>query len=338
MPIDAHAHYVPRQILEVLEREGSRFGIELLRLPPACRACVRFEFGVQVRPFFPGLLQAPSERIESMHRCGIDRQILALWCDIFGYALHGDKARDWHRLLNDSLATVCAAHPESFSWLASGPLPDAAQAARELERSVQSGGAVGAIIAANIDGVNPGDLPLDEFWAAAQALDVPVFIHPAQPVALSRSERYALSQVVQYTYDTTLAAGSLIGAGVLDRFPRLRILLAHGGGLLPWLVGRFDIMHARMDREDQQWRAQQAPSGYLRRFWYDSVLHDSAALRYLADTVSLGRMVLGSDDPFPPMDRNPLQTMRSAGFDVAAIELVAERNPRSLFNLSLPGR
>src|SRR5512139_3988686 len=109
MVIDSHAHYVPRQILATLEREGSRYGIEVLRLPPACRACLRFEFGVQIRPFFPGLLQAPAERIETMRAVGIDRQILALWCDIFGYRLRGAKARDWHQLMNDSLASVCAA-------------------------------------------------------------------------------------------------------------------------------------------------------------------------------------------------------------------------------------
>ena len=333
MAIDAHAHYVPRTILDTLQREGSRYGVEVLSPPPACKPCVRFEYGVQIRPFFPGLLHTPVERIEAMQAIGIDRQILALWCDIFGYRLRGDKARDWHRLMNDALAEVCAAYPRSFSWLASGALPDAAQAARELERSVKGGGAVGAIIAANVDGVNPGDLPLDEFWAAAVELDVPVFIHPTQPVALPRTEHYALSQVVQYTFDTTLAVGSLIGAGVLDRFPGLKILLSHGGGQLAWLIGRFDVMYARMDRAHQHWVARQAPSGYLKRFWYDTILHDGPALRYLADKVEVERMVLGSDDPFPPMDREPLASLRHAGFSSVEIDGIVERNPRRLFRL-----
>ena len=333
MAIDAHAHYVPRVILETLEREGARYGIAVVNTTPACVPCLRFEFGVQVRPFFAGLLQTPAQRIDAMHELGVDRQVIALWCDIFGYSLRGAKARDWHSLMNDSLAAVCASNPQHFSWLASGPLPDAAAAARELERSVQQGGAVGAIVAANIEGSNPGDLPLDDFWSAAEALGVPIFIHPAQPVALPRTERYALSQVVQYTFDTTLAIGSMIGAGVLDRFPRLEILLSHGGGLLPWISGRFDIMHARMDREHQHWAAEHAPSAYLHRLWYDTILHDAAALRYLAQKVSIERIVLGTDDPFPPMDKAPLASLCAAGFEPAQIDMIAERNPRRLFRL-----
>jgi aminocarboxymuconate-semialdehyde decarboxylase len=332
MPIDAHAHYVPRQILATLERESKRYGVELIA-PASCLPCVRFEFGMQIRPFFEGLLQAPRQRIERMHAIGIDRQVLALWCDIFGYRLRGDKAAAWHRLMNESLAAVCMAHPESFSWLASGPLPDAAAAARELERAVQQGNAVGAIIAANIDGVNPGDLALDEFWAAANALDVPVFIHPAQPVALPRTERYALSQVLQYTFDTTAAIASLIGSGVLDRYPRLRLLLSHGGGQLPWLIGRFDVMYERMDRAHQHWNAAYPPSAYLGRLCYDTILHDAPALRYLAAKVDVERMVLGSDDPFPPMDRDPLGSLRAAGFTADEVQRMAETNPRRLFRL-----
>ena len=332
MPIDVHAHYVPSGVLATLERAGDRYGVRVVA-PPGCAACVRFDYGVQVRPFLPGLLQSPLERSERMHAIGIDRQILSLWCDIFGYRLRGAQAGAWHRLLNDALGAVCASHPRDFSWLASGPLPDAAAAARELEHAVKQGNAVGAVIAAEIDGANPGDCPLDEFWAAAVELDVPVFIHPAQPVALARTERHALSQVAQYTFDTTLAVGSLIGAGVLDRFPRLRILLAHGGGLLPWLTGRFDVMHERMDRTQQGWSGAQPPSAYLQRLWYDTIVHDPAALSFLAAKVGIERLVLGSDDPFPPMDRDPLASLRRAQLSPSQVERIAEANPRHLFRL-----
>lgn len=333
MPIDAHAHYVPRNILDTLERESTDYGVEIVAPPPACQRCLRFEYGMQIRPFFAGLLQTPAARIDAMHAIGIDRQVLSLWCDIFGYRLRGAKALRWHRLLNDSLAQVSAAHPESFAWLASGPLPDAAAAARELERAVRSDGACGAIMAANVDGINPGDLPLDEYWAAAVELNVPVFIHPAQPVALPRTEHHGLSTTVQYTFDTTLAIGSMIGAGVLDRHPRLDILLAHGGGLLPWLIGRFDVMFARMDRDQQRCVAAAAPSHYLGRLWYDTILHDGAGLAHLAACVGAERLVLGTDDPFPPMDRDPLASLRAAGFDARLVAQIADANPRRLFRL-----
>ena len=176
-----------------------------------------------------------------------------------------------------------------------------------------------------------GDLDLDAYWACAQSLGVPVFIHPAAPAPNSRTARHALNQIVQYTYDTTLCVGSLIGAGVLDRFPKLELILSHGGGALPWLIGRFDCMHGRMDRKQQQDVAAMAPSSYLTRLSYDTILHEPAALRYLIERVGADRVVLGSDDSFPPADRDPMATLRATGIGVRDIELIADGNPRRLF-------
>src|SRR5215510_12940289 len=120
----------------------------------------------------------------------------------------GGKGDAWHRLLNDLLAELVSSEPSAFSWLASGPLPDAARAARELERALKNG-AVGAVVATHVEAANLGELPLDEYWAAAQSLDVPVFLHPAQPAPLPRTSKFALNQIVQYTFDTTLCVGSL---------------------------------------------------------------------------------------------------------------------------------
>jgi aminocarboxymuconate-semialdehyde decarboxylase len=266
-----------------------------------------------------------------MRRTGIDREILSVWTDIFGYALPGGKGDAWHRLLNDLLAELVSSEPSAFSWLASGPLPDAARAARELERALKNG-AVGAVVATHVEAANLGELPLDEYWAAAQSLDVPVFLHPAQPAPLPRTSKFALNQIVQYTFDTTLCVGSLISSGVLDRFPKLRLILSHGGGALPYLIGRFDIMHERADKS-QGIVAAGKPSAYLHRLWYDSILHDAQALRYLASRVSVDRIVLGSDDSFPPADLDPLASLKAAGFDAAEVHTITEDNPRLLFRL-----
>jgi aminocarboxymuconate-semialdehyde decarboxylase len=187
-------------------------------------------------------------------------------------------------------------------------------------------------VATNVEGRNLGEVAMDEYWAAAVALDVPVFLHPAQPAPLPRTSRFALNQIVQYTYDTTLALGSLISGGVLDRHPRLRLIVSHGGGALPYLIGRFDLMHERADRA-QGIAAAAKPSAYLRRLWYDTILHDTQALRYLASRVQVDRLVLGSDDSFPPADRDPLATLRAAGFDAAEIRRITQDNPRELFRI-----
>jgi aminocarboxymuconate-semialdehyde decarboxylase len=327
MPVDVHAHYVPPKLIEVLEREGARYGVKVAEHEPTCQKCLRFEYGLQIRPFFAKLVEPVASRIESMQRTGIDRQVLSIWTDLFGYALPAQKGEAWHRLLNDLLAEFCAARPQSFSWLASGALPNAA---RELERAVKAG-AVGGVAATNVEGHNLGELPLDEYWAAAVELDVPVFLHPAQPAPTPRSAKFALNQVVQYTFDTTLCVGSLISSGVLDRFPRLRLILSHGGGALPYLIGRFDVMHERADKS-QGIVAAAKPSSYLRRMWYDTIVHDAQALRYLAERVKTDRIVIGSDDAFPPADRDPLATLRGA-FDERDVRRIAEENPRQLFRL-----
>lgn len=160
---------------------------------------------------------------------------------------------------------------------------------------------------------------------------MPVFIHPAAPAPNARTARHALNQIVQYTYDTTLCVGSLIGSGVLDRFPKLELILSHGGGALPWLIGRFDCMHGRMDRKQQQDVAAMAPSSYLTRLSYDTILHEPAALRYLIERVGADRVVLGSDDSFPPADHDPMATLRATGIGARDIELIADGNPRRLF-------
>lgn len=331
MPIDVHAHYVPRGIIDTLEERASDYGISLVKQAPCC--AVHFDYGLKVRPFFPKLIESVELRLEGMARQGVDRQVLSMWADIFGYGLPLDKARKWHRLMNEHLSALCRSHGRSFSLLASVPLPDAAAASEELTFAVKQLGAIGGVVAANIQEVNLGEIALDEFWQTAVDLDVPVFIHPVQAQPSPRTAKFALSQIGAYTFDTTLCVGSLIFSGVLDRFPSLRLILAHGGGAFPYLLGRFDCMHQRMDKVAQADVAQHAPSHYVSRFYYDTILHNAEALRWLARIATIERLVLGSDYSFPPADEDPVRSVRDAGFSAAEVARILEHNPRSLFPL-----
>jgi aminocarboxymuconate-semialdehyde decarboxylase len=284
-----------------------------------------------VRPFFPKLIEPVEKRIDAMAQQGVDRQVLSMWADIFGHGMPLNKSVKWHRYLNEHMAALCEKNPGKFSMLASVPFPHAQEAAAELTHAVKQLGAVGAVVAANVEGINLGELDLDAFWQTAVDLDVGVFIHPVQAQPSPRSAKFALSQIAQYTVDTTFTVGSLISAGVLDRFPKLRILLSHGGGTFPYLTGRFDIMHERMDRKHQGDVAEKVPSAYLRRFYYDTILHDPAILKWLASRVSVDRIVLGSDYSFPPADLDPVGTTRKAGFSEAECKTIADVNPRVLF-------
>ncbi|MDE0354084.1 MAG: amidohydrolase family protein [Deltaproteobacteria bacterium] len=328
--IDVHAHFVPPAVLETLAGRGAELGIALVEKAGGARCC-RFDDGLEVRPFLPGLLDVDA-RLAEMDGQRVQRQILSVWTDIFGYGLDASRCDAWHRILNDSLAELSAARPERFSWMASAALNDAAAAARELERCVARG-AVGVIVTANVDGRNLGEVPLDEFWSACETLDVPVFVHPSLPQPMPRAEKFSLNQTCAYTLDTTLAVGSMIMSGTLDRFPKLRLLLSHGGGNLPYLIGRFDRMHEAADGNVTGDKAADPPSAYLRRFLYDSILHSRDALLFLRDLVGVERILLGGDAPFPPGDPDPVGSLERAGLDQDAIDLIAVTNPRREYHL-----
>jgi aminocarboxymuconate-semialdehyde decarboxylase len=328
MPIDVHAHYVPQRIIATLEERARDFGVSLIKTPPQC--ALHFDYGLKVRPFFSKLIEPVNARLEGMAGQGVTCQVLSVWPDIFAYGLPSALAARWHRLLNESLSELCRQHPKEFALFASVPLPDAAAAAREAEFAMKQLGAAGLVIASNVEGVNLGELNLDEFWQAAVALGAPIFIHPVQAVPTPRTAKFALVQIAQYTFDTTLCVGSLIFSGVLDRFPDLRLILAHGGGAFPYLLGRFDCLHARMDRAAQGDVAAATPSAYARRFHYDTILHNPMQLRWLAEAVSIDRIVLGSDYSFPPADLDPIGTVRKAGFSYMETAKILDYNAREL--------
>ncbi len=331
MPIDVHAHYVPPTLVETIESRASEFGVSVIQHPPTCSCALHFDYGLKVRPFFPKLIEPVEKRVDAMAQQGVTRQVLSMWADIFAHGLPREKSVAWHRYMNEHMAKLCQAKPERFSMLASVPFPHAQEAAAELTHAVKNLGAVGAVVAANVEGVNLGELDLDAFWQTAVDLDVAVFIHPVQAQPQPRVAKFALSQIAQYTVDTTFTVGSLIFAGVMDRFPTLRILLSHGGGTFPYLTGRFDIMHARMDRAQQGDVAANKPSDYLRRFYYDTILHDPAILNWLTARVSAERVALGTDYSFPPADTDPLATVRAAGLTGAQVKTICEDTPRALF-------
>ena len=331
MPIDTHAHYVPRTILETIAARATDFGLSVIDHPPTCSCALHFDYGAKIRPFFAKLIEPVDQRLAGMEAQGIDRQVLSMWTDIFGYGMSREQNRAWHRYLNQHVADLCQKHDKNFSLLASLPLTNADDAAAELDYAVKQLGAVGAVVSANVNDVNLGELPLDPLWQTVVDLNVGVFIHPVMAEPSPRIAKFALSQVAQYTFDTTLCVGSLIGTGVMDRFPELRFLLSHGGGSFPFLTGRFDCMHVRMDRAAQKDTAAQTPSAYAKRFYYDTILHDPTILAWLATRVSVDRIVLGSDYSFPPADMDPIGSVEKAGFSAADRETIAETNPRVLF-------
>ena len=212
-------------------------------------------------------------------------------------------------MLNDTLAEWCADNSERFAWIGSVPLIDAEAAAQEMERAAGIG-ACGVIISSNIENTNLGELPLDPFWRKAEALGMPVLIHPVLVGPAPRAAKFGLAQVAQYTFDTTLGVGSLLMSGVLDRFPALKLVLSHGGGAYPYLAGRSTSCTGAWTGPPRAMSRPRLPSAYASRMIYDSIVHAPKALRFLIDLVGLDNVVLGTDYSFPPADMEPLALLR----------------------------
>jgi aminocarboxymuconate-semialdehyde decarboxylase len=329
MPIDVHAHYVPPQLIDAVTARGKDIGVRLVPSDGAPPALV-FDYGFKARPFFPRLIEPVGERRAWLDAQRIDLQVVGTWPDIFGYGLGVDACVAWHRMLNNTLAAWCADNADRFAWIGSVPLVEADAAAEEVER-VAGLGACGVIISSNVENTNLGELALDAFWRKAEALGMPALIHPVLVGPAPRAAKFGLAQIAQYTFDTTLGIGSVLMSGVLDRFPRLKLVLSHGGGAYPYLAGRFDIMHRRMNRAAQGDVAAKPPSAYAAQMAYDSIVHAPKALRFLIDLVGLDNVVLGTDYSFPPADMEPLALLRSAGLSAAEIKAIADANPRRVF-------
>jgi aminocarboxymuconate-semialdehyde decarboxylase len=165
MPIDVHAHYVPNSILATLEERAHDFGLSLVKTPPSC--ALHFDYGLKIRPFFSKLIEPVEQRLDGMATQGVTCQILSVWPDIFAYGLPSPIASRWHRMMNECLGQFCQKNSQRFALFASVPLPDAAAAAREAEFAMKQLGAAGLIIASNVEGVNLGEIDLDEFWPRA---------------------------------------------------------------------------------------------------------------------------------------------------------------------------
>ena len=330
MPIDVHAHYVPRQLLDAIKVKEAGIGVRLQPSKGSDIPAIGFQYGFSTRALFPILIEPANDRCARLDRQGIDHQLVATWPDMYGYGLGSEACAAWHRMLNDTLSEWCVENSDRFSFVASVPLANDLDAAAELDRAGTLG-AVAVMIPANVEGTNIGELPLEVFWGTAERLGIPVILHPVSTVPSPRTVKFSLTQVAQYTFDTTIGIGSMIFTGLLDRFPRLTLVLVHGGGAFPYLVGRFDVMYSRMDRAAQGVTALHAPSAYTPRMAYDTIVHAPKTLRFLAETVGLEQLVLGTDESFPPADIDPLSSLSAAEFSSTTIQLITEENPRRFF-------
>jgi aminocarboxymuconate-semialdehyde decarboxylase len=325
--VDVHVHFLSPLALDAARTAPERHGVRVLD-DPGGRPRLVVGREAPTRPLLEALTTL-SAHLGFLAAQGIDTAVFGPLMDVAGYGLPPVQGAAWSRVQNAGLAETLAG--TGHAGLATVPLQDPARAAAELVFAVRSLGLRGAMIDPNALGRPLGDRAFDPFWRAAAELAVPVVLHPFLLEAVERFGRHYLHNLVGYPFETTLAAASLILGGTLDRFPALDVVLVHGGGFLPYHIGRFDRGHAT--RPEARADGAALPSGYLRRFHYDTLVQRPRALAYLVDVVGEDRVLLGSDHPFWLGDPEPLRIVRAAGLSAAAQAAIVGGNAARLFGL-----
>lgn len=264
---------------------------------------------------------------------GVDRVVLSPWVPLLWYDAEPAEGLQRCRVQNDALTALVRSHPERVSALGAVPLQDPAAAASELEQLMARGVLSGVEVAASVRGTYLGDESFEVFWAAAESTGAVVFIHPTtRGFGASALGDYYLWNSVGNPLETTVTAAHMAMAGVLERHPRLRVLLAHAGGALLAVRGR--LRHAHGFQSEARSRLSEPVEDSLRRFYYDTITHDAALLRALVDYVGPERVVAGSDYPFDMADATPAETVRACGLDPAAERAVLAGNAERLLGIS----
>jgi aminocarboxymuconate-semialdehyde decarboxylase len=305
MITDIHRHFVPEEFfrfaqsrdefaIKVKRREGDAVDLEIRGM----------HFGLNTT-FFD-----MRKQVERMQRDGVERTILSLATPFIDYHLDAKLAVEAARVFNDALARAIASDPTRFRGWALLPMQDATAAAQELRRCVRDHGFIGGHVASNVRGVYLHDAQFEPIYRAAVDLDVPLFVHPADPLGKDRTKEYELTIVAGYLFDNTVNILKMICSGFLDRWPDLKLVCAHAGAFGPILRAR---MQREVDTNPQLASTLKMPVGdYLRRLYFDTICFEPAILRYVATVVPVEHLLLGSDAPFPLGEPSPVSFVRNA--------------------------
>lgn len=300
--IDIHAHWLPREIPAWKEKFGYG-GFIRLEHCGECRARMVRDDGKFFREVESNLWD-PKRRLLECDEQGVTLQVLSTVPVMFGYALPARDGLECAKFLNDDLARPCADHPERFAGLATVPLQDPELASRELERAVKELGLKGAQIGSHVGKWNLDARELDPFWKTCEGLGAPVFVHPWDMMGEERMPKYWLPWLVGMPAETSLAICSMHFGGVFERFPKLRVAFAHGGGAFAGTLGR--IQHGFEARPDLcAIDTRTPPEKAVGKFFVDSLVHDARTLKFILEVFGEDFICVGSDQPFPLGEARP---------------------------------
>ncbi len=286
--IDCHNHFYPPQYLEAIQSGPSNVK-------------VTFDRGNNPLLHYPGdyNIVVPEHRdidrrAEVLEEVGVDRQVLSFTTP--GVHIESpERAAELARLVNDSFAEIAKHYRDRFSAFATLPLNDPDSSVAEMERVFTELGFKGVTLHSNVNGIELSDKRFWPLFAKANELGAVMDIHPSFPVGVEAMTDYWLMPLVGFPFDTTLTAAKLVFSGLVERFPKIKWILGHLGGAIPYLAERLDrgFYAFKECREN----INKVPSEYLKEFYYDTVNFDTKALSLAIDFAGADHLVAGSDYP-----------------------------------------
>jgi aminocarboxymuconate-semialdehyde decarboxylase len=250
--------------------------------------------------------------LATQEEAGVERVLLCPWVPLLYYDADPDAGLARARTQNEALARLVRDHPNRVSALGALPLQEPALAAAELRTLMDEGVLRGVEVAASVRGVFLGDDRFEPFWEAAAATGALVFVHPTTRGFDSPAfQDYYLWNTVANPLETAATAAHMVVAGVMERHPELRVVLAHGGGALLAVRGR--MRHAHGFQPQASARLRESPEDSIRRFYFDTLTHDDQLLRALIDYAGPDHVLLGSDYPFDMGEARHVDTVRALG-------------------------
>ena len=329
--IDTHAHWYPRRFIELLQKEaaanGANMSVDAKGNPVFALPGIS-----QKSTMVPSMIE-PKFILKAMDERRIDAYALSLTNPMVYWA-RPEFGLKLAQAFNDGCAEAADEHPQRFIGTIMLPMQDSAFAVQELDRAAKLPGMRAVYMAMGINGKNLHDPSFWPVYARCEALRLPVFLHPLYPCGIERMGEFFMRNVLGNPYESGIAAASLIFGGVMDAFPKLVVMLPHGGGTFPWLIGRFDKgIEARKELKHMK----QPASTYLRRFYYDTVTHHPRIMRNLIDLVGIDRIVLGSDYDQDMSYQRPVEFVdQIPGLTAAERELILSGNAARLLRIGEP--
>ncbi len=319
MKIDIHTHIMPDKMPNWVKKFG--YG-EFIHLEHRnCKACM-MKGDKLFREVEDNCFEA-KVRLQEMEDTNVDIQVLSTIPVLFNYWAKPHDGLETSRFFNDHICETVVQHPNHFMGIGTVPLQDVDLAIKEMERCVQELKMPGLEIGSNINGKNLGDEIFFPFYKRAEELGCALFIHPWEMMGEQQMQKYWLPWLVGMPAETSRAICSMIFGGVLEKFPKLRLAFAHGGGSFPLTIGR--IEHGFNVRPDLVAIDNPInPRNYIGKFWIDGLVHDKKAMEFLIDVMGEDFICMGSDYPFPLGEHRP-------GALIESMELSKELKEKLLF-------